>query len=157
MYTARILCLLAVGLSLGCCRQKAGELHVLHMANPEYPERAIVNNIQGRVDVQVQIGADGRVTFAKAVGAHPLLAEAAEKNVRTWEFGPFPPVARFPIYDIITYDFKLKGPPLSVIQMPTVVHTYLPNRVEIESRLFKDDLAEPISPAQSTNSPRHAR
>jgi len=125
------------------------------MANPEYPLRAMVNNIQGRVEVQVQIGADGKVIFAKATGPHPILEEAAENNVRQWEFGPFPPEARFPIYHIVIYDFELKGPPLSVIQMPTIVRTHLPDRVEIESRLFKDDYGlEPIPAPKGAKQPR---
>ena len=153
-YRACSLCLVMVGLSVACCRQQTDELHVLHIANPEYPSRAIDNNIQGRVDVQVQIGADGKVIFAKAIGPHPILEEAAENNVRQWEFGPFPAEARFPIYHIVTYDFELKGPPLSVIQMPTVVRTHLPDRVEIESRLFKDDYGlERINPPKGAKPP----
>ena len=136
----RATCLLMVGLSVACCRQETGALHVLRMANPEYPSSAIDNHIQGRVDVQVQIGADGKVMFAKAMGAHPLLEEAAEKNVRQWEFGPFPPNAEFPIYHTVTYVFKMEAPPPSGVPSPVVVHTYLPNRVEIKTWLYRDDL-----------------
>ena len=132
-------CLLLTGLCVACSRSGTNEVHVLRMTNPDYPVRAIVNNIQGRVDVQVQIGAGGRVIFAKAIGANPLLEEAAENNVRQWEFGPFPPDCEFPIYHTVTYIFKLEGPPLGVVQVPFVVHTYLPDRVEIKTRPFKED------------------
>jgi TonB family protein len=110
------------------------------MVNPEYPLRAIANNIQGRVDVQIEIGAGGKVIFAKAIGASPLLEEAAENNVRQWEFGPFPPDCEFPIYHSITYVFMLERLPPSVwAPSPVVVHTYLPDRVEIKSWLVTDD------------------
>jgi len=124
---------------------------VLHMANPEYPPQALVANMQGTVSVGILIGADGKVMVAKAgCSAYPVLAEAAEKNVRQWEFGPFPPEATFPIHHIVTYVFTLKGPPLSVGVVPTI-RTHLPDEVDIESRLFKNDLdfLQPISPAES--------
>jgi TonB family protein len=124
------------------------------MGNPEYPARALANNVQGRVDLEVQIGADGKVMFAHAVGADPILEKAAEDNVRTWEFGPFPPVAQFPVYDIITYEFKLKGPPVSVGPLTPTVRTDLPNHVVIESRLMFNDLAWPIKPEQPPAQPR---
>lgn len=149
----RSLCLLMAGLSVACS-QPQSELHVLRMANPEYPLRAIANNIQGRVDVQVQIGAGGKVIFAKAIGASPLLEEAAENNVRQWEFGPFPPDCEFPIYHTVTYIFKLESPPLSGVPSQTVVHTYLPDRVELRARLFKDDLGvQPVEPTPGPKAP----
>ena len=120
----------------GCSERR---LQVQHIANPVYPQGALVQNIQGTVTVSVVIGADGKVLLAQGSGAHPLLVEAAEKNVRDWVFGPFPSVAEFPIYHTVTYVFKLEGPPLSVGLFPPVVDTYLPDRIEIKSRLFKDD------------------
>lgn len=157
-YRARSLCLLMVGLSVACCRQQTNELHVLHMANPEYPAGAIDNNIQGRVDVQVQIGADGKVIFAKATGSHPILQEAAENNVRRWEFGPFPPDAEFPIYHTVSYVFKMERPPPSGVPSPVVVHTYLPNRVEIKTWLYRDDIgAKRMGPPQAPNAAGQAK
>jgi TonB family protein len=129
------------------------------MANPDYPPRAQVNNIQGTVHVEVLIGADGKVMLAKAISsADPVLAEAAEKNVRQWEFGPFPPEATFPIRHIVTYTFTLKGPPLFVAVLPTV-RTHLPDEVEIESRLFENDLdyLQPASPPEGAKRPRKVK
>jgi TonB family protein len=109
------------------------------MANPEYPSYALANNIQGRVDVQVEIGADGKVILAKAIGAYPVLDDAVENNVRGWQFGPFPAECEFPIYHRITYLFKIEPRPGA--PSPVVVHTYLPDRVEIKAMWhYTDDL-----------------
>ena len=158
-HTALIACLLTMGLAFPCCTRQQEQLHVLHMANPEYPLTALENNVQGTVSVGILIGADGRVMVAKAqLSANPMLADAAEKNVRQWEFGPFPPKATFPIRHIITYVFTLKGPPLSVGVVPTV-RTHLPDEVEIESRPFKNDLdyLQPVSPLKGAKPPRKAK
>lgn len=154
-----IACLLTMGFSAACCTRQEEQLHVLHMANPEYPPYALVNNIQGTVHVEILIGADGKVAGAKALFTpYPVLGEAAEKNVRQWEFGPFPPEATFPIRHIITYVFTLKGPPLSVGVVPTV-RTHLPDEVDIESRLFENDFGalEPVSPPKGAKRPRGAK
>jgi TonB family protein len=148
-----------MGSSVACCTRQQEQLHVLHIANPEYPTAALVNNFQGTVHVDILIGADGKVMAARALTtAYPTLAEAAEKNVRQWEFGPFPPEATFPIRHIITYVFTLKGPALSVRYLPTV-RTHLPDEVEIESRPFKDDLGywKLVSPAEGAKPPRKAK
>jgi len=156
---ALIACLLTMGFSVASCTRQQEQLHVLHMANPEYPRDALANNVQGTVHVDILIGADGKVMAAKALfSAYPMLAEAAEKNVRQWEFGPFPPEVTFPIRHIITYVFTLKGPALSVGVIPTV-RTHLPDEVEIESRPFKNDLdhLQPVSPLESAKRPRKAK
>jgi len=125
-------------LILFCVACGKDRLRVEHMVTPEYPIRANAENIQGTVRVDIMIGADGKVFWAKGSGAHPLLVEAAENNVRQWVFGPFPPVAEFPIYHTVTFVYKLEGPPLFVALHP-VIRTSLPDRVEIQARSFESD------------------
>jgi TonB family protein len=120
---------------MGCGRC---DLHVRQIAQPDYPLPARFDNIQGTVEVQVTILADGKVTFAKGSGAHPILIEAAEQNARQWMFGPFPKVSRFPLYHTIKYEYKLEGVPVGVGSPPTVT-THLPDRVEVVAgRLMGD-------------------
>ena len=154
-----IACLLTLGFSFACSARQEQQLHVLHMANPEYPTMAEFNNVQGTVHVSILIGADGKVMVANALfNPYPVPAEAAEKNVREWEFGPLPPDATFPIHHIITYVYTLKGPPRSTGVIPTV-RTHLPDEVEIESRPLYNDFGGPMptSPPKGTKPPRSTK
>lgn len=135
--------------SLACCQRDQQQLGVLKIVEPEYPAEAVIGNIQGTVRVSVIIGADGRVKEAKGSGAHPILVDSAERNVRHWIFGPFPRVAEFPIYHTVVFVFKLEGPPAFVVYPPGV-RTFLPDRVELRSRLFKSD--QPIRPSAPESS-----
>lgn len=114
------------------------QLHVRDIVAPDYPRDANVANIQGTVTVNILIDPDGRVIQARGSGAHPILVEAAEKNVSQWVFGPFPPVAEFPVNHTVTYIYKLEGPPAHVLVFPTI-RTYLPDRIELRARRFESD------------------
>jgi len=109
-------------------------------------------NIQGTVYVHIQIGADGRVLVARGQGTHPYLVKAAEDNVRQWVFGPFPPRGEYPIYHTVTYVYKLEGKPAAVFFYPPVVRTALPDRVEIQTRPFFDDLVAPTTKSATPES-----
>jgi hypothetical protein len=126
-------------LSVAC---NTGRLHVELIATPEYPIPAR-GDIEGTVEVDILIGPDGKVFAAKGSGAHPLLIEAAERNVRQWVFGPFPPVAEFPISHKVTYVYRLEGAPSSMILPPTI-YTHLPDRIELVCRPFRSDYPETI-------------
>ena len=95
--------------------------------------------------MKILIGVDGRVIQVHGSGAHPILVEAAEKNARRWVFGPFPRVAEFPIYHTITYVFKLEGPPAYVL-FPPAIRTFLPDRVELQARVFESDYPPSTAP-----------
>jgi TonB family protein len=122
-----ILSLLAI-LIASCSHRR--ELHVSRIAQPDYPPDARYKNIQGTVQVEVSIGADGRVISLDAEGASPILQEAAKDNARQWQFGPLPPIAEFPMRHTITYVYSLSGKPRFVDARPTV-RTFLPDRIEI--------------------------
>jgi protein TonB len=60
----------------------------VNLPKPPYPPAAASMNIQGKVDVQVSIDEEGKVTSAKAVSGHPFLRPAAEKAAWNARFTP---------------------------------------------------------------------
>ena len=61
---------------------------LLHRVEPEYPEAARQQNIQGPVVLEVHIGADGAVQQVRVGSGPPLLAKAASDAVKQWKFKP---------------------------------------------------------------------
>jgi len=56
---------------------------------PEYPEQAREQHIQGPVILEVLVGKDGAVQKLKSVSGDPQLAAAATDAVRQWRFKPY--------------------------------------------------------------------
>jgi len=102
---------------------------VVIMAPPTYPVFARRTHIEGVV--HLKIATDGqRVTSAEAEGdAASLLADLAEKNVRTWQFEPGDPTT----FDV-TYAYRLVTHPISGADS-TSVTLRLPNDVEISATM----------------------
>lgn len=61
---------------------------LLHRVEPDYPEAARTQRIQGPVVLDVHIGRDGTVQEVKLVSGQPLLAGAAIAAVKQWKFQP---------------------------------------------------------------------
>ena len=61
---------------------------VLRRVEPEYPEAARQQGIQGTVVLDVHIAADGAVESLRVVSGPPLLADAATAAVKQWKFRP---------------------------------------------------------------------
>jgi TonB family protein len=59
---------------------------VKHRENPVYPELARRLSIEGKVKLEVTVGANGKVKSTKVVGGHPLLISASEDAIRKWAF-----------------------------------------------------------------------
>lgn len=57
---------------------------------PEYSELARRMRLSGSVRVEVTIAPTGKVTKARVVGGHPVLAESAEKAALLTRFEPGP-------------------------------------------------------------------
>jgi TonB family protein len=57
---------------------------------PTYPESMRAAGLEGTVPLEVVIGKDGKVIFARVVTAqvHPEFAKAATEAVERWEFTP---------------------------------------------------------------------
>ena len=66
----------------------AAEGSLLRRVEPEYPEQALTQRVQGPVLLDVHISEEGAVQEVKLVSGSPLLAEAAIAAVRQWRFKP---------------------------------------------------------------------
>jgi TonB family protein len=66
----------------------AAEGSLLRRVEPEYPELALAQRVQGPVLLEVRIRPDGAVEEVNLVSGPPLLAEAAVAAVRQWRFKP---------------------------------------------------------------------
>lgn len=75
---------------LGSAQETTGALaqRVKHRVRPVYPELARRMNIEGKVKLEVTVGANGKLKSMKVVGGHPLLVNASEDALRRWTFEP---------------------------------------------------------------------
>jgi len=62
---------------------------LVRRVDPEYPEAAAAQHIEGPVVLDVQVLADGTVGNIKVLSGNPLLTEAAVKAVKQWQYQPF--------------------------------------------------------------------
>jgi TonB family protein len=61
---------------------------LLHRVEPEYPQEALQQQIQGAVELDVRIGRDGTVQEIDLLSGERALANAAIAAVKQWEFRP---------------------------------------------------------------------
>jgi TonB family protein len=81
---------------------------LLHRVEPEYPEDARQQKIQGTVVLEVQIGQDGAVEDTHVVSGPPQLAKASSDAVMQWRFQPRLVNGRpEPMQTRVTLNFKL--------------------------------------------------
>lgn len=66
----------------------AAEGSLLHRVEPEYPEDARQQKIQGAIVLDVHIGSDGAVQDMQLVSGPPELAQASTDAVKQWRFKP---------------------------------------------------------------------
>jgi TonB family protein len=69
--------------------QKTAQGLVTKRVDPQYPPDAHVSHIQGTVELRAIVGEDGRIHALHIIKGHPILAAAAYKAVRQWEFKPY--------------------------------------------------------------------
>ena len=62
---------------------------LIHRVEPEYPDEARTQHIQGLVTLDVQIGGEGAVHNIAVVDGNAMLAEAAVQAVRQWRYQPY--------------------------------------------------------------------
>ena len=67
---------------------EAAEGSLLHRVEPDYPEEARQQQIQGAVVLDVHIGQDGSVQEVTLLSGPALLAQAATRAVKQWRFKP---------------------------------------------------------------------
>ena len=63
--------------------------YVVHRVEPEYPDQARAQHIQGTVVLGVLVGKNGAVEKLTTISGDPQLAAAATGAVRQWRFQPF--------------------------------------------------------------------
>jgi TonB family protein len=102
-----------------------------HVESIGYPDLARQTAIQGSVDVEIIISSDGGVSSASVISGHPLLKEAAEKNIRRWKFDSSSADHR-PL--TVTYEFRLE-PPKTYYRPESRNIFELPTRVTVISNL----------------------
>jgi TonB family protein len=61
---------------------------ILRGVEPDYPEQALQQGVQGPVVLEIHIGQDGRVREVTEISGPPLLVKAATDVVRKWQFKP---------------------------------------------------------------------
>lgn len=62
---------------------------LIRRVDPEYPETAEAQHVEGPVVLEVQVLPDGTVGNIQVLSGSPLLAEAAVKAVKQWQYQPF--------------------------------------------------------------------
>jgi TonB family protein len=67
---------------------EAAEGSVLHRVEPDYPEEARQQQIQGPVVLDVRAGRDGSIREVRLLSGQLLLADAAMAAVKQWRFKP---------------------------------------------------------------------
>ena len=60
----------------------------IKITRPQYPQEAFVKKIEGTVELEILIDANGRVIRARVVKSIPLLDAAAIQTVQQWIFSP---------------------------------------------------------------------
>ena len=64
------------------------EEHLLNRIEPDYPEEAREQRLQGTVILDINVGKDGAVHSLSRVAGDSQLALLAAKAVRQWKFTP---------------------------------------------------------------------
>ena len=77
-----------VTLAPGSTAKTVVEPKLMSSTRPVYPQAARQSNIQGEVTVLVSVGADGKVTGAKALSGPIQLRQAAMESVQSWKYSP---------------------------------------------------------------------
>jgi len=81
---------------------------LVHRVEPDYPEEARQQRIQGTVALELHINADGTVAAAHLASGPPLLAQAAIDAVKQWRFKPRTEDGRpVRMHTVVTLNFQL--------------------------------------------------
>ena len=103
---------------------------VVSASVPLYPDQARIAALEGTVKLTVETDGE-RVVRVLSKDGQPLLANAAEENLRTWVFKPHKPT-RFDVQ----YIYKLSAKPSCELGT-AVVTLYLPTSVELTAPHFQ--------------------
>jgi len=110
--------------------QTSEPIAVTHLESIAYPVVARDAQVQGTVEVDVDISPDGAVISALANSGHPALKRPAEENIRRWRFAPANTKRSFSI----VYEFSLEEPRLPY-GSETKNYFDLPSKVRVVTNL----------------------
>jgi TonB family protein len=86
----------------------AAESFVIQRVEPQYPEAARQERVQGAVVLQVEVNKNGVVQELRALSGDPILIMAAADAVRHWRFKPYAPRGQALDFETqITVNFRL--------------------------------------------------
>jgi len=103
----------------------------IHVESLGYPGLARDAEIQGTVDVEIEIDSQGTVSTASAVSGNPWLKQSAEKNISNWRFDTSSSDRR---RLTVKYEFILE-PPKTYYRPESRNLFDLPTRVTVISKL----------------------
>ena len=84
---------------------------LIRRVDPEYPDAAAAQRIDGPVVLDVQVLSDGTVGSIKILSGNPLLTEAAVKAVKQWQYQPYIPQGGGSSQMQVTVNFNLSASP----------------------------------------------
>ncbi len=70
---------------------QAAQAYLLKRVEPEYPEKARRQRIQGLVVLEAMVGKDGAIQELRAIRGNSILVTAAADAVKQWKFKPYAP------------------------------------------------------------------
>ncbi|HST12233.1 MAG TPA: TonB family protein [Terriglobales bacterium] len=80
---------------------------LIHRVDPDYPQQAMAQRLDGPVILQASIGRDGTVRDLKLVKGYFVLAKAAFDAVKQWRFKPYSPNGKaIDFQTTLTVNFK---------------------------------------------------
>ena len=82
--------------------------YLIKKVEPEYPEQAKQDRVEGPVVLKALVGTDGRVKEVRVLSGDPRLVDAVSKAVRGWLFKPYAPEGKPIEFETqITVNFSL--------------------------------------------------
>jgi hypothetical protein len=124
----------ALGLILCCLLAPSNiTLYVVHLESPDYPDLARQAQLEGDVQVNLEIASDGRVVAATATTGPAILRREAEGNVRRWVFGGIEPTQKTTVAHVVVFEFRLEKERVAYVPKPRVVFD-LASKVRIETK-----------------------
>ena len=80
---------------------------LIHRVDPDYPQQALAQHLEGPVVLQAWIARDGTVRDVKLVKGYFVLARAAFDAVKQWRFKPYSPNGKaIDFQTVLTLNFK---------------------------------------------------
>jgi TonB family protein len=111
----------------------ASEVKPLRIVGLRYPRLALLSAVQGRVELEAVVSADGKVKDVKSISGHPLLVNDAKDSLRQWRFTACAPSAtQCSARAIFVFEFE-KGA-CEIDSCPNDIQVDMPANVTIRSK-----------------------